>query len=201
MSRTTLDELSVWNFPDLKELSHEDVNSLIVNNVSIPKEEKFKIKEAEQENNENEQSSVKQDNELENIKNEYNKKIELVNNLLVSLEKPLTLLDGELIELIQYIIAKSVKNIIYKEIKTDSKLMNKIVKELSSLIDSKNGVVTIYLSEVDFNRLTEHDNSPSTIFKVNNSLSEGDIIIKSNFSEIRAVLNERINHLLGIKYA
>lgn len=91
--------------------------------------------------------------EIEMIKAEYEKKIAIVDNMLKQLERPLSVIDDDLIEIINQIIKKTVKNLIYKEIKSDPKLLIKIINTLSESIQEKGGLITIYLSQSDYNRL------------------------------------------------
>ena len=211
-----LEELDEWIFPDVsvpaksdyyrspfifeKENENKNQNENIETAISIPT---FDI-EAEKKKIMEEKSKIELETlaELENIKNEYKQKIELMTNIVTKLEEPLARLDDELIELMQEIIKKSVKKIILKEIKSDSKLISKMIKELTALIRNQNGLITVYLSEADYKRLKgEKNKKTSFLFIVDPSLMEGDIIVKSNHAEVRAILNNRINQLLGIKNA
>ncbi|MEO8400368.1 MAG: FliH/SctL family protein [Gammaproteobacteria bacterium] len=139
--------------------------------------------------------------EIENLKIDVEKKMELINSLLKKFEYPLASIDKEIVELIEYIIKKSVKNIIYKEMKSDARLVNRVIKELSQLIHSQNGLITVYLSEIDYKKMSMEASDEKVVLKINPALTEGDMILKSNYTEIRAILDDRINQLLGIKYA
>lgn len=137
--------------------------------------------------------------ELQAIKVEYEHKINLLNDIQVKLGNALAIFDNELIDLIQDIIKKSVKKIIYKEIKADAKLIVKIINELKSTISSQNGIINVNLSEVDYERLKDDNSTQGTVINADSLLQEGDVVIKSNFTEIRSILNNRIDKMLGLK--
>jgi len=138
--------------------------------------------------------------ELDNLKREYESKIVILDNLLNKLKNPTSILDEELTELIQDIIRKIAKNIICREIEADKHLLPQMINELKALIDAKNGILSIYMSPSDFARLDSEKNNLSGLTNVDNELGTGDIIIKSNFAEVRALLNERIEQLIRIQH-
>jgi len=136
--------------------------------------------------------------EAENLKNDYQKKLILLNTMIAKLENPLAILDTETLDWVQYIIKNAVKKIIYKELDVDPKWINKIIHELSGLIQSQNGPVTVYVSEIDYKKINTDNASPTiNLLKIDDSLIEGDVIVKSQFTEIRAVITERIDQILG----
>ena len=204
MKRIKSENMMMWSFPDL-----DDMDAITVDDETLLAEHNHESSEQVESKHDEpcnpmvcehailaEQAKA----EIEAVKAEYQKKFTLINNLLTKLESPLSVLDNELIELLHYIIKKSVKNIIYKEIKTDAKLVNRIIKEMIELVEAQNGVVNVFLSEADYKRLNNSEATPSVLFKINPKLAEGDVIVKSNMTEVRAVLNDRINQLLGVKY-
>lgn len=229
MSDMYAEEVSSWTFPELEELDKTDgIKSLLmilendgiekINAAAMVQSEEIQIEKHDfkqiDEENEKPMTPPEQKTstaneiqhqiamaEVEKLKQEYETKIQLVNQLISKFENPLVNLDKELMELIQYIIKKSIKSLIYKEMKTDTKIVNRIIRELVELIQSRSGMISIYLSEADYQRLNNEESYPSMVYKINSALSQGDIIVKSNFTEIRAILNDRINQLLGIKYA
>lgn len=139
--------------------------------------------------------------EIENLKLEYERKLAYLNTLIKKLETPLSIFDDEFIGLMEEIIKKAVKKIICKDLATDQGIMLNIIAELKSAIQAQDGIIHIYLSEIDYQNLLKDacvvDDSGSTIIKMDAALSQGDIIIKSNFSEVRAILTERIDQILN----
>ena len=139
-------------------------------------------------------------NEIEpSVKESISCQVDFLNDVLSLLKNPLSILDKEIIELIQYVISKAVKKLIYKELKTDKHLILKIIKELSQIVDAKGGLLNVSLSEEDYHKVNMKEDG-NILFKIDSSLTEGDVILSSNTKEIRATLNERINNVLGIKY-
>jgi len=137
--------------------------------------------------------------EIENIKKEYFRKIAVLNQILGQIERPLAVIDKELVDVLQEILKASIKKIVFKELQTDPELMKNMIDNLCLLIQAQEGVLNVFLSEEDFKKISADFTRPNTILKVNSSLTEGDIIVKSSMSEIHAVLADRVNQLLGIK--
>lgn len=188
-------QLNEWTFPDvcLETKTNDEQNELYLDTQNKKQIEQNKeITEANL-------AIIALKNELQETKIEYAKKMNLLNDIHNQLENALSILDNELIDLIQDIIKKSVKKIIYKEIKSDSKLLLKIISELKSSINAQNGLVNVSVSAVDYERLKDENSNPMMIVSENSLLKEGDIIIKSNFTEIRSILNDRIDKMLGLK--
>lgn len=138
--------------------------------------------------------------EIEQLKQNYESKLQLLNNLVSKLKNPASIIDEELLELIQDIIKKISKRIILKEIATDPAIFSHMITDLKSLIDSKNGMITIFLSAQDYHRLDSDKHHASGLANIDNQLNEGDVVIKSNFAEVRALLDERIEQLIRIQH-
>lgn len=170
-----------WIFPDFKDTAFTDCN--------------------EDEKSEIEIKLRKMQDEVDELKLEYQSKLQVVNSIIEKCKQPLLEIDADLIDLVNFLINKTVRKIIHKEIQSDPKIIKKIIKELCDLMQNKNGVMTVFVSEKDFNKMHGEDLEliPSIFIKSSDKLNEGDVIVKSNFCEIRAILNERINKLIGIK--
>lgn len=199
MADVPSDEYVEYLFPDLGLNDFDgNLNDLIIKNVSslIGQDNTNKQQDA-QPSQQQDAEITRQKEEIEKLKNEYEAKIVLINSLLAKLENPLAEIDKEIVEMLRLVIKKTVKKLIYKEIKTDKTLMNKVIAELEDLIQSKNGMVTIYLSEADYKRINQEKIPAVKNIKVDTSLNVGDVIVNSNTTEIRAILNERINQLIG----
>lgn len=152
-------------------------------------------------NSELEALKAEYENKIESIKKEYNQKIESVNRLLDELESPLSVFDNEIIDLIQFMIKKITKRIIYKEISADPEIIMNMINDLKQLLKSSaDTIAEVYLSEEDFRKLDHQNNNPQLVIAKDDTLDEGDVIIKSNLNEIRAILTERIEQILGNKH-
>lgn len=137
-------------------------------------------------------------NELNQLKTVYEENLNFLHDLLTKLKTPLSMIDEEVIVLVQDIIKKVVKKIIGKEIATDSSLLVTMINELKATIDNQNGLLHIFISEQDKQKLLTENSTLAADFSVANDLHPGDIIIKSNTSEIRALLSERIEQLMRL---
>jgi flagellar biosynthesis/type III secretory pathway protein FliH len=210
MDKNFVEESFDWIFPELEtETSSEEDHELTVAREEL---EKSSIhKESNEEDNEEvnkEEDSHEYTNEvslinaieIENIKTEYHEKIGVINTIIEKLKYPMSIIDDQLIEMVIDIIKKVVMKIIHKEIQGDPSIINNMIKELTSIVNAKDGMVSIYLSQDDYQHLTKTEGMQEKTVSVDNTLKKGDIIVKSNFSEVRALMNERIDHLLRIQY-
>lgn len=138
--------------------------------------------------------------ELEDLKIQYEKKIDVANELIIELKNSLSMIDLDLINIIQEIIKKTVKKIILKEFEMDSNLITHLVTELQKYIQSKEGYINVYLSEKDYQRFTVEEGQSLLNVSIDHSLREGDIVLKSKSTEVRAILDESIDLLLKAHY-
>jgi len=177
-----------WNFPRIEfSIQHYGQDdSEEKREIDITEIEKIKI--------ENEAKKI----ELDNLKIEYEQKITILDNILNQLKTPLDTLDDEVIDMINAVIKKSIKNIIYKEIKLDQKILIEIINTLREQIQKNDGMFDVYLSKEDADKLSKNKDSKFSL-KVDEKLLSGDLIIKSNTAEIRSVISERIDKILGCK--
>lgn len=186
-----------WAFPDVDSISNDDDGNLSVIENEMDSEV---LNQSESLESDNQEVSLISNNEIETIKAELAAKIGILNTIIKKLKYPMSIVDDELIEILLEIIKKVVTKLIHREINSDANLMNQMISELTSLIQTKDGMVTIYTSAQDYQRLNNDNVPPLNLICVDDALKEGDILIKSNTSEVRAMLNERIDNLLRIQY-
>lgn len=136
---------------------------------------------------------------LDKLKLECEARLDTLDKMINKLKSPASLLGDELIELVEDIIRKVVKKIIFKEISTDNTVLPNMINELKSLIDTKNGMTAVYLSAQDYQLLEEDKKQAMGLIEVDAALSSGDIVIKSNYAEVRALLNERMDQVIRIE--
>jgi|SRR5579885_266275 flagellar biosynthesis/type III secretory pathway protein FliH len=212
-------EMNEWAFPevDLGVKCELDLSAYI--STDHPRETQDEIHvddtisddELNHETNENKQTHVHSEivereaylmgkQEIEQLRQDYESRLSVLANLLNKLKNPASIIDEELIELIQDIVKKISKRIILKEIAVDPSLFSHMINELRGLIDSKNGMITVYLSEQDYQRLDSDKCHMTGLANIDNQLNEGDIVIKSNFAEVRALLDDRIDQLIRIQH-
>lgn len=196
-------EVIEWSFPDVNIVVevNEEFNPImkqlekIINPAEEKKmEEEKQIKDAERIEIEN----LK--NQYETLKNEYEVKLQAMSIVVEKLKKPMAMIDEEIVEIINDIIKQSLKKIIYKELNHDPELILNIIEELKTFIQNKNQIVNIYLSETDYRRLDVEKNNLQDILTINAELNEGDVIIKSNSTEIRAILSDMIDKLIRMEH-
>jgi len=145
----------------------------------------------------NEQILRERELELQQKEMDLQSKYNLINNILTKMQDPLTFFDDQLIHIIQDIIKKVIIKIIHKEITTDPTLIVKMVDGLKSLINTHDGLINLNLSEEDYKALQNISSNTNQSIHVDKNLTSGDIVIKTNDTEIRALLNERIDLLMG----
>ena len=76
---------------------------------------------------------------------------------------PTAMIDDSLAEIIDGIIKKMVKKLIYREIDLDPKLMNKVIVELKKVLQAKKSIINVYLCEDDFNNFEKDKVKTSTV--------------------------------------
>lgn len=206
--KKTSEKLSEWSFPnvDIVKPIFDDFNygdasfaNLITEEDTLPLQAK-----SDPLHNENQakydEEVIKLRTELEDLKLQYEKKIDVANELIIELKNSLSVIDLDLIQLIQDIIKKTVKKIIRKEFEMDPDLISHLVNELQKYLQSKEGLINVYLSEKDYERFTVDENQSLLNVSIDHSLSEGDIVVKSKSTEVRALLDEAIDLLLKAHY-
>ena len=137
--------------------------------------------------------------ELQKTKENYEDKIVLLNTILEKIDNPLRNIDNDLMELIKNVIKNAIRKIILKDIQEDPTILTNMIDELKLLINPQDSLIVVYLSESDFNNLDLKAANTTLSFKMNRELMDGDIIIKSNTAEVRSILNDRIDKMIGIK--
>lgn len=192
------EQINAWDFPDLGVFQFPEENFITTDNLAatLANKEKELIENKNKLDEEIKKQAILQA-ELKKLKEEYTHKLKTVNHLLDKLQDPITMIDGEIFLLIQDMLKKSIKRIIQKEINDDNGLIDKMIAELKAIIPMQDGMITVYVSQTDYDRLQDDTSHSSTVVKTNEELQPGDIIIKTHFTEIRALLNERIDQLVG----
>lgn len=187
-----LGSIFIPDIPNNELVSANDINNDIAVNQTESEDEQ--LIEPEVDENEIIEYQV-----LDKLKVDVESRIELLGQIVNQLKKPVSLINEELIELLQDIIKKIVKKIIFKEVTTDTAILPNMINELKSLIDTKNGMTSVFLSPQDYNHLEADKHFASGLIEIDHSLSVGDIIIKSNYAEVRALLDERIEQVIRIE--
>jgi flagellar biosynthesis/type III secretory pathway protein FliH len=140
------------------------------------------------------------ENEIHELKSSYENKLKIVNNLIERIQHSVAVIDTEIINMIQDIINKVSKKIIHREIQTDSDLITKMIDELKAIVPVQNSMINVCLSPYDYQQLCDDNQNPLLTMTQYESLAVGDIIIKTNTTEIRAILNDRIDQLLEVEH-
>lgn len=195
----TSPQMFEWAFPEVEVPVVESEGNVpaVANEEKMPTEEELAAQAIQEEEAKALEMQV---NDFEKVKAEYEEKIAIMHAVMNKLKYPMSIIDDELIEIMLEIIRKSVSKIIHKEIQQDPSLMQKMITELMDLVKTKDGMVTIYTSAQDYQFLNNESNQQLSLMNIDEALKPGDVIIKSNSSEVRAMLDERIENLLRIQY-
>ena len=119
-----------------------------------------------------------------------------MNGLLERVQGSVTQIDNQVVTLIQDIIQRVAKKILHREIAMSPDLIANMIAELHKMVPAEATLVSVLVSPHDFQQLCNEQGEPSIPVTALDSLSTGDIIIRSNTTEIRAMLEERIDKLL-----
>lgn len=194
-----------WVFPevelDTKSRLNESLNSM-ENDLNQQMFTKLELAEIEhkKEIEEYNQEILNLKDEIDRLRMQFNNQVDLINKLVTKLKNPVSIIDEEIVELMQDIIKKLTKRIVIKEMTADASTIEHMIKELRNLIDAKNGLIAVHLSSNDHANLQKLQSDFTQIARIDNTLTDGDIIIKSNFGEVRALLNERIEQLIRVDH-
>ncbi len=190
-------EMFAWAFPEV-ELTLEQTIDNKHQDLSVPANQ-IPAESKQEEAKVSQEKAIAFD-EVEKLKQEYNAKLTILSTILNKLKYPISIIDDELIEIMMDLVKKVTKKIIYKEIKQDEEVIVRMFKELTGMVDVKESAVNVYLSAADYNRLNMDEHHPNALAHIDESLAEGDMIVKSHFTEVRALMNERIEGLLRVQY-
>jgi hypothetical protein len=171
--------LSEWLFPSLRSSSNKD-DALPFKKSNPADDEIEKLK-----------------NELEILKAEYNKKINIITGIIKNLEGEFNQIDEKIIGSIHHIIENITKKLIQQEIKINPNLVKNIVDQAMKLLRGKYENVMVTLSENDLNLIDKTQFNESISFCSDATLSEGDVILKSTDVDIFGTLSDRINKIIG----
>jgi hypothetical protein len=193
---------SGWEFPEMNNLSEFGEND---SSISSDSNEFEPMNHSESELRDNDPLSRPKnsphlaENELalQKREDELKAKNQLLDHLLTKLHDPLLFVDDQLINIMQDLIKKLVIKIVHKEINTDPEVLLKMIDSMKKLIIDQHGIVNVYLSEDDFKLIKTNPDDKNQVIQVNNNLKNGDIIIKTNDTEIRAILNDQVDLLMG----
>lgn len=182
------EEVNEWFFPKM-EVKRESEKLLD----EIRKQDQPKPPVKSEEQIKLEQDLAELDRQKQACQQQYN----LLTSILTKLNEPLAVIDDSLIDLFTDIIKGAIKNIINKEIKANPALLTKMVDDLKELLHDKGGLINLFLSESDAKQF-QYEGSDLMV-KTDPELRSGDIVIKSNYAEIRMLLSERLDKMLGSK--
>lgn len=196
-------ETTEWIFPEV-DMFQEEENEFddIISNDDIDDDDEDdddEITISPVANKQNVQEQTQAQESVQEKTTELSRQRDLLQAIISKIKEPLAFLDDQIINILQDIIKKMTIKLINREISKEPELVKKIIEDLKSLIHSQNGLMNIYLSEEDYNRLqsaTEAEASGQTIL-VDKTLTEGDIVISTKDTEVRALLNDRIDLLMG----
>ena len=138
---------------------------------------------------------------LTQLKEDYEHKIRLLNEIILKSQKAFDQLDEEVLMITQDIIKKITKHIIQKQISIEPHLVRVMIDDLSTHIQqTKGGLLNVFLSPTDFQRVDSEGEHPGLMVQVDTTLNSGDIIIRSKTAEVRAILEERIELLMQVPH-
>lgn len=125
------------------------------------------------------------------------KKLSYLDSLACQMQQTLSEFDAELFPHILTLIKKTVKKIILKELACDdSRLPEMIAAEACSMVRDNQACI-VYVSSDDHELFDNHVTLAALDIRIDDTLAPGDFIIKNSFSELQAILEQRLNRLFG----
>lgn len=129
---------------------------------------------------------------------EIAEQINYLETLGLQMKKLLSEIDESLLNNIVTLVKKTVKKIVAKEMAADGNLLKDMIAVSLATINRDDGICIIHISEEDKSLFEENAPLQNVVIKTDPTLQKGDYVIKSRFSELEAILEQRINTLLGI---
>lgn len=189
-------ETTMWEFPLL-----DDVDEYLIESYNVANDTQNNPSPNSAQNNDVAKPNLLSESELRELnklKIDYEAKISIVDKLLAKLSDLTNNLDNEVIQLLENIIKTSVKKIILKEISLDNQIISKMIEDLKGMLDHEQEYIAIQVSQSDYTALTQDNNANIAALKIDPSLNSGDVIVKSKFGEVNAIINDRIDELFRI---
>lgn len=107
-------------------------------------------------------------------------------------------IDASLLGNIVALVRKTVKKVVDRELALDGNVLKDMIDASLAKIHRDDDVCVVHISEADQSIFAEAVPLQHVVIKTDATLQKGDYVIKSRFSELEAILEQRINTLLGI---
>jgi flagellar biosynthesis/type III secretory pathway protein FliH len=199
MPENDIDSVDNWSFPDVHhesepvEADHSFLDEFTREEATVvPTVEDPVIAAAREEAD----AKAKLENEINALKQAYVEKLALANALIDRVQASVALIDNEVVNLLQEILGKVARKILRREIASSPELITSMINELKAIVPAETPLVSVLISPQDYQQLCNENGEPGIKATPHESLLVGDIIIRSNTTEIRAILDERIQKLL-----
>jgi flagellar biosynthesis/type III secretory pathway protein FliH len=201
MPDNDIDSVDNWSFPDV----HHDSETIETDNsfldeftkddgVVVPTVEDPVIAAAREEAD----AKAVIENEINALKQAYADKLKIANALIERVQASVTLIDNEVVGLLQDILQKVARKILRREIAACPDLIVSMINELKTIVPAETPLVSVLISPQDYQTLCNENGEPGIKATPHESLLVGDIVIRSNTTEIRAILDDRIEKLLEV---
>lgn len=192
-----IDDFEVWEYP---EFTSNIINEFTV--VDAPIEEPL----------EPEHININDDNHIPEVIEEdvndaefivsppecIDEKINYLEAIGVQMAAVLSEIDTTLLQAITEIIKQSVKKIILKELSLDDDLIKNMIHQSLEKINKNKASCIIQVSEKDYPVFENKLDMDHVQISIDPSLSTGSFTIKTKFSELQAILEDRLTLLFGL---
>lgn len=181
----TKEPFTIWSYPQI----NTSVAPIHVEESDNPIDASTKESLANQEIEQHKQ-------ELNNQKNHLQEKINLIESITKQLQANLRDLNSAFINNTVNIIKKIAKQVILKELSQDEAVLKNMIDNAVHQISEKNKLSIIFIAKDDFDSINEYiKDLENTQIKVDSSLEKGDFRIKTQYSELESILEQRLANL------
>lgn len=189
-----------WKFPELNAPT-TDLQSLFTSGLDAIENLDLKTAAnvADQVGDPQQNGLQQEETEISQLKQAYSERIQLSNQVLQHLANQVKIIDEDIMQLINDVIHKITVKIIHQELKQDPQVLMNMIRSTLDEIPEQKAPITIFISPVDKEKITEMTED-NLIWQTDANLASGDFIIKSQIAELRAILPQRIERLLGISH-
>jgi flagellar biosynthesis/type III secretory pathway protein FliH len=127
----------------------------------------------------------------------FKKQSQVLSQVTKHLLNPLHVLDTKMLGFINELIKKITQKLILQAIAFNPQTFADMIQTLTTELPDAKDIIEIQVSSANF--LNLRDSGLSALLTENGDLTEGDIIVKTQFGEVQALLSTRLDHLLGIE--
>ena len=194
-----INDFQVWEYPELNE---HHTNELIIDNYTLEEAEPV-------ENTFQDMDTILMDNTMPEVANDLHEelviednrlddKINLLDAMGAQMAEILSNVEASVLQSMVALVKQSVKKIILKELSLDEHAIKTMIEQSLDKINKDKSPCVIHVSEEDYPVFENKSYLNYVQIILDPALSQGSFIIKTKFSKLHAILEDRLTVLFGL---